>query len=140
MGDTDQLQYLQDRLAIDDLLTRYARAIDGKDYSLLDTCFTPDAHIDYTSSGGAAGSYPEVRDWLEKTLAMFTMTQHSVTNRHVEITGDTASSHSHFYNPMRFESGQMFTVGGYYHDRLVRTAEGWRIVERIEESAWTEGL
>ena len=51
---------LSDRIEIQDLLVRYARAIDTKDWDLLDTCFTPDAHVDYTSSGGIAGRYPEV--------------------------------------------------------------------------------
>ncbi|MDQ3145604.1 MAG: nuclear transport factor 2 family protein, partial [Actinomycetota bacterium] len=36
---------LADRLEIDDLLTRYAVAIDTKDWGLLATCFTPDARI-----------------------------------------------------------------------------------------------
>ena len=56
---------ISDRIEIDDLLKRYTSAIDGKDYALLDTCFLPDAHVDYVSSGGIAGAYPEVRAWLE---------------------------------------------------------------------------
>ena len=32
-----------------------------------------------------------------------------------------------------------FTVGAYYNDRLVRTEQGWRIAERIEETAFLEG-
>ena len=41
---------IADRLEIDDLLTRYTVAIDTKDWDLLATCFTPDAHIDYRAS------------------------------------------------------------------------------------------
>jgi hypothetical protein len=59
---------LSDRIEIQDLLVRYARAIDTKDWGLLDTCFTADAQVDYTSSGGIAGRYPEVRQWLAKAL------------------------------------------------------------------------
>ena len=54
---------------VDDLLVRYAAAIDGKDWKLLDTCFLPDAHVDYTATGGIKGAYPEVRKWLEMALA-----------------------------------------------------------------------
>jgi SnoaL-like domain len=35
--------------------------------------------------------------------------------------------------------GATFVVGASYHDRLVRTAEGWRIAERIERSRWMLG-
>lgn len=131
---------LADRLEIDDLLTRYAVAIDTKDWGLLATCFTPDAHIDYSAVGGAKGDYPEVAKWLEETLAMFPMTQHFVTNRHVTLEGDRATSRSYFYNPMGSPDGKgglkVFFVGGYYNDVFARTADGWRIVERIEENAW----
>jgi hypothetical protein len=27
-------------------------------------------------------------------------------------------------------------VGGYYRDQLRRTAVGWRITERIQDTAW----
>ena len=72
------LQEISDRIEINDLLTRYTVAIDTKDWNLLDTCFTPDAQVDYTTSGGIKGEYPEVRAWLEKALAPFTMTQHLI--------------------------------------------------------------
>jgi 3-phenylpropionate/cinnamic acid dioxygenase small subunit len=128
-----------DRRAIDDLLTAYAWALDTKHWDGLADVFTSDATIDYTSAGGVRGSYPEVRQWLEATLAPFPMTQHLVTNRRVVVDGDTARADSYFFNPMQTADGSQFFVGGYYHDRLVRTAAGWRIAERIEETAWFAG-
>ena len=134
---------LDDRVEIDDLLTRYAVAIDTKDWDLLDTVFTPDAFIDYTSAGGVKGTFPEVRQWLADVLAGFPMTQHLVANRHVVLDGDTATARSYFYNPMGVAGPDgklsLFFVGGYYNDRLVRTAAGWRVAERIEETAWMQG-
>ena len=140
--DPAKIAYLLDRLEIQDLLTRYCKAIDTKDWSLLDTCFVPDAHVDYTSSGGVKGSYPEVRRWLADVLPHFPMSQHAVSNFEIVIDGDRASSRVYFYNPMarpKPEGGvSMFFIGGYYVDDLVRTADGWRITQRIEQQAWAD--
>ena len=137
------LQDVSDRLEIDDLLSRYTLAIDAKDFDALDAVFTPDALIDYTTSGGVKGAYPEVKAWLAKALAMFPMTQHLLGNKRVTLDGDTATSRTYFYNPMGAPKKggglQMFFVGGYYNDRLVRTPDGWRIAERFEETAWMDG-
>ena len=136
------IQEISDRIEIDDLLKRYTSAIDGKDYALLDTCFLPDAHVDYVSSGGIAGAYPEVRAWLEKALAIFSASVHSITNSEVELDGDRAKSRTVVHNPMVFpgeKASQIFTVFAYYHDELVRTEEGWRIARRIEEQILLDG-
>ena len=133
------LEELTDRLEIDELLTRYATAIDNKTFDLLDDVFTPDAHVDYTSAGGVAGAFPEVKKWLSEVLPHFPAYQHVVGNRRVELDGDTATSVSAFFNPMVMGDGNTFFCGGEYHDRLVRTADGWRIAERVEKTVWTYG-
>lgn len=140
---TLSLQQISDRIEIQDLLVRYTSAIDGKDWALLDTCFTKDAHLDYTSAGGIAGDYPKVRAWLEAALAPFPMTVHYITNSVVELAGDAAKARTAVFNPMGFQNqdGTLhhFNVGAYYNDRLVRTPDGWRIRERIEQSVFMDG-
>ena len=137
---TLSLQQISDRIAIDDLLIRYTVAIDTKDWELLDTVYTPDAKIDYTTSGGIKGEYPEVRTWLAKALAPFTMTQHLISNSVVQIDGDTATARTMVFNPMGTEDGKgglkLFYVGAWYDDKLVRSEDGWRIAERFEEKAF----
>jgi 3-phenylpropionate/cinnamic acid dioxygenase small subunit len=137
------LQEISDRFEIGDLLTRYTRAIDTKDFELLDTCFTPDAFVDYTSSGGVKGPYPEVRAWLAKALAAFPAMMHFVGNSSVELDRDEARTRSYVINPMavpaKGRSRHAFTVCAHYVDKLVRTPQGWRIAERIEEQVILEG-
>ena len=138
------LEQLSDRLEVDDLLTRYATAIETKDWDLYETVFTEDAFIDYESAGGIKGKLPEVCAWLEKTMAMFPMTQHVVCNRVVELDGDKGTARSVFYNPMALpgedKAHVLFFDGGYYNDQLVRTEDGWRICERIEDSSYSTRL
>ena len=135
------LEEIADRIEIDDLLTRYASALDAKDWERFASCFVPDATLDYTSAGGIRGRLPEVRAWLEKVMPMFPVGQHLVVNREIEVQGDTARCRSVLFNPMGVPDGaggaRLFLDGGAYHDRLVRTRDGWRIAERIEATNWT---
>ena len=128
-----------DRIGMDDLLTRYATAIDSLDWELLDAVFTNDARIDYRSSGGIEGSYPEVRRWLAEVLPLFDVTQHLVLNREFDRNNDGVHARSCFLNINRLElegKPSLFTVGGRYHDRLVNTTDGWRIARRVEHTLW----
>jgi len=128
-----------DRIEMEDLLTRYATAIDSLDWDLLNTVFTNDAHLDYRSAGGVEGSYPEVRQWLADVLPIFDITQHLVVNREFRRSGHGVHARSSFLNLNRLKvDGKpwLFTVGGRYHDRLVSTPDGWRISERVEDTLW----
>ena len=136
-------QELSDRSEIMDTLIRYAEAIDTKHYELLADVFTPDAHIDYTTSGGPEGKYPEIRAWLERALAPFPTYLHALSNTTFRFEPATAHTRTYFVNPMAYPladgSLHTFTVYGWYVDRLVRTADGWRIDQRREEQAMMEG-
>ena len=140
MNEQDNIQLISDHLQIQSLLTRYCTSIDTKQFDGLDTVFTPDAFIDYTASGGTKGVFPQVKAWLAEVLAMFSMTQHVITNFEISVNGDEATSRCVFYNPMQFaqpeETKPMFWVGGYYNDKFIRTSDGWRITERIEDMSW----
>lgn len=140
MNESDSIQQISDQLEIQSLLTRYCTSIDSKEFDSLDTVFTPDAFIDYTASGGTKGVFPQVKAWLAEVLAMFSMTQHIIANFEISVNGDKATSRCVFYNPMQFaqpeETKPMFWVGGYYNDKLIRTPNGWRITQRIEEMSW----
>lgn len=131
---------LLERLAIEETLVRYGTAIDTQNFDLLDTVFTPDATLDYRISGGARGPLSEAKAWLAKVLVPFTFMQHMIGNLSVEIDGDRASSVCYFYNPMTMggKDGKetSFVCGGFYRDQLVRTADGWRISERVDDQRY----
>ena len=130
-------QEISDRLEISDLLARYARAVDTKDWTLWRTVFTEDAQLDYRSAGGPVGGREEVGTWLEEALAPFPMTQHLITNVEVVIDGDTAHARALFFNPMTFPGHEEpSSCGGSYDHDLVRTPEGWRSERLLEQNAW----
>ena len=129
-------QALADRIAAEDLLTRYATAVDRRDWEQYRSIFTADAEIDYTSAGGIAGTVDEIVEFLSTSLEMFEMTQHLVSNIDLEVNGDSATVTAMFNNPMRLTGGDTWFTGGWYHHDLVRTADGWRSRRLREESAW----
>jgi len=145
MPEPNRIQGLSDRVETQDVFTRYCSAIDSRQFDLLDTVFTHDAFVDYTSAGGISGNRAEVKAWLQRAVGQFALTQHYVTNFDIRVDGDKATSRCMFYNPMglsrpKGEDGMdVLFFGGYYNDKLVRTPEGWRISERIEESTWMYG-
>lgn len=131
------LQALADHLELQQLVTRYANAIDTRDWSRLDSVFTPDAHIDYRAMGGIEGDYPTIRAWLAEALAPFPHYLHFVGNFDFRIEGDTASGRVACINPMAVRDGDgtvdVMTLYLWYIDRYVRTPQGWRISHRSEE-------
>jgi 3-phenylpropionate/cinnamic acid dioxygenase small subunit len=137
-------QELADRAEISDVIVRYGWAIDTKDWELLDTCFTSDAHVDYSSNpGGKEGPYPQIRSWLEKMMSAFPVTQHLMSNIDITLDGDRATVRTMVTNPQGAATREgplhFFFVGGRYDDDFVRTADGWKIVKRVETTLWFQG-
>lgn len=131
------LQALQDKLDIQELLARYARGVDDRDWALYRSVFTEDAYIDYSSAGAAAGPRDEVATWLEQGFAAIPWTQHYITNVEIELDGDAATARAMFYNPMQLPGveGPSY-CGGFYHHDLVRTPDGWKSRRLVEENRW----
>ena len=139
----DRIQAIEDRLAIHELLSRYAAMVDGRDWELMDAVFAPGASLDYRSTGGQAGPYRETLEWLARALEPWPLNLHFISNVLIELAGDSATSRCYFHAPMgRVESdGQQMVItnAGYYDDELVRTSEGWRIAARHCEQTMMVG-
>ena len=131
------VQAVSDKIEIGELLARYARAVDTKDWELWKTVFTSDAHLDYTSATPCIGSRDEVAAWMERSLRAVPMTQHFISNVEIELDGDRAKVRAMFYNPMHLPGmAEMSYCGGYYHHDMVRTPGGWKSQKLVEENLW----
>ena len=122
---------MDDRAAVIDTVNRYATALDARDWALLDRVFTPDAVADY--GGGPLRGREAVRELVQRMLEGSGPSQHLLANHRVELDGDAARcvcqvrAYSAGTGPA---AGQSYELLGEYRDRLVRTAEGWRIARR----------
>lgn len=134
-----KLQYLLDRLAIEDQVKRYATIIDRKLEDCLGEVFTDDAWIDYTASGGEAGNLEQTKDFLKRTIwATFTSTQHLMGNVTIDIAedGKTATGEVLLFNPLSM-GPYTFFCGVWYHDEWVKTEEGiWKMRKRVQENSY----
>lgn len=133
-----EIQQISDHLEITRLLHTYARAVDTHDWELWRSVFTEDAEIDYTSTPhGEKGSREEIADWLERSFALIPVTMHYITNIEIDLDGDAARVRAMFHNPIQLPGVDgISTCGGLYHHRLVRTVDGWRSRELVEECIW----
>ncbi|WP_181140751.1 nuclear transport factor 2 family protein [Streptomyces sp. Ru62] len=141
---------VRDRLAVDDLVTAYAVAVDDGDWTGYRGLFTADGRADYRSAGGIEGDAGRVAAWLAESLTLFAVRQHLIVNRQVRFgildqdTGDTARVRADYLNPMRCtgpdgSATPDLVCGGRYDFGLLRTAEGWRLSEVVVHEKWRRG-
>ena len=131
---------VEDQIALQRLVTEYAYAIDEREWHRLDQVFTPDAYIDYRAMGGIDGPYPRIKAWLPEALKPFPGYMHFIGNLWFHVVGDEGIGKVACLNPMRVPKpdggDEMMLLGLWYHDRYVRTPQGWRISERVEKRSF----
>jgi hypothetical protein len=137
-------QALSDHVEIAQLVQRYGKALDEKDYALLDSVFTPDAVTNYELGDlGNRTSYPQMRALFASFNAVFSFTQHLLSAPLVELDGDEATAETRLVatHGLERKSGEKsaWFVVGFYRDSLVRTPAGWRIRERFFQGLHTIG-
>jgi len=135
---SDTLAELADRQAIRDLVTRYACAVDRRDFDGVAACFTPDAETDYTYFAGPIG---DVLEKIRAGVSGFAMTMHVLGNHLAEVRGDTATSETYavcYHRRPGVPDRAQLVVAMRYLDELVRTSTGWRIRRRRATVEWQQ--
>ena len=130
-----------DRQAVVDVCITYALALDSRDWTLLRTCFTPDAVAEYEGLGEKRGM-DAIEETCRGALEPLKASQHFLGNHLVSIQGDEATSTCYLqaqHVKKGLPGGELYTVAGRYDDDLVRTPAGWRISRRRLTVAWTDG-
>lgn len=147
-----ELAIVMDRLAVDEVITEYAVAVDDGDWEAYRKLFAPDGRADYRSAGGIEGDAEQIAEWLAESMKLFPMRQHLIVNKRIRFgaldqnSDDTARVQADYVNPMRFardnedDSGTStapdFVCGGRYTFGLLRTYDGWRLTEVVVEEKW----
>lgn len=121
----------EDSQEIIGLAVAYCQIVDNGDFGALRDIFAADATAELGGSG--QNGIDEICDRLAVALGRFAGWEHQIEGHEVGIDGDTATA-SCSVRAVHFrptgESPSTDTVIGTYQDKLVRTADGWRISHR----------
>lgn len=126
-----------DRLAIMDVLNRYARGIDRCDLAVLKSVWWDDALVDYGTGDAPALGWSEA---VLPALAAMRRTQHFLGNMLIDIDGDTATAETYcraWHEVDSPEGPQEMDVGGRYLDRLDKRDGDWRLIHRRYVLDWS---
>jgi 3-phenylpropionate/cinnamic acid dioxygenase small subunit len=129
-----------DVVAIQQVLFRYAYALDARDYDALDEVFRSDAALH--TSGGTTMTPAQYKAMCATELPKLDATHHMVTNTMVHVTGDRATSRAYFqaqHVKKALAPDSQLLMAGWVDDELERTPDGWRIVVRRWHSSWSSG-
>jgi ketosteroid isomerase-like protein len=129
-----------DEKAIIDLTIAYTWALDTKQFGELRNVFASDATamLHHVECNGVDAIIERIAGPITRLDA----TQHLIGNQQVRIDGDTATCRTQLQSQhvkRGTDGGENFVIGGYYEDRLRKTADGWRITYRLMEETWREG-
>lgn len=127
---------IEDRMAITEVLHRYARAVDRKDFESLRRCYFPDA-VDH--HGGYVGTVDGLIEDIERRHRIIDSSMHFITNVIIDVepSEDVADVESYCLCYLRQEAEigssthVLTTVKCRYVDRFERRDDEWRIADRV---------
>ena len=132
-NDTAALQSLIDRAAIEDVIRRYSRAIDRRDWREVASCFAVGAYADY---GVFVGEIDDVIVRIREGVEVFDKTMHLMEPRVIELSGDAARVETYALAYHRRTDGgdeKELLVRLKYLDEFVRDGDEWLIKRRSVE-------
>lgn len=117
----------EDREAIRHLMAVYNINGDRGRVAALGEAFAEDGVIEFSgeTTQGRAAIVARLSQGATRNPAL-ELSRHHLTSSLIELEGDTATARSYF----QVLTNQGLDHHGHYADRLVRTAEGWRIAHR----------
>lgn len=132
----DTLTRLAAKSEIQDVLFRYARAVDRKDWPALAAVFHADAHDEHGEFSGGPAAFVE---WVSRRHAAIPFAMHIMANCLIEFLDDaTAAVETYFVAIQRRETasksgdveGADVEVFGRYCDRFEKRDGAWRVARR----------
>lgn len=119
-------------IAIQDVLNRYARACDQRDWPVFDSIFAEHVMVNYGGEFELQGREAVV-SMIRSMLGGCGPTQHLLGNFDITVQGETARSACYVravHAGLADAAERYYEVWAEYRDTLQLTSNGWRITQR----------
>ncbi len=129
--------------AISTVIHRYSRAMDDRDWALMDDAFTADAVADF--GGYAIEGRAAIVKFIRGAIECCARTQHQNSNIEIERDGDVVRARckvAAWHTGKGATQGQIYLALATYEDEFIRTPAGWRMRKRAERTlidVWLDG-
>lgn len=134
-GHLPDVAEVADRLAIQEVIAMHCRGVDRASAEILQSCYWPDAEVDY---GGYKGPAHAFCGPLTEAIQRYENTQHIVTNTLMEIEGDQAKVESYVtaHHYLVGSPDMEMTYLGRYLDQMEKRDNVWKIAYRKIVMTW----
>lgn len=127
---------LEDRAAITGILNSHCRGLDRCDANLLQSCYWPEAAVDYGSYKGPAHEFATLV--VQALAGSYELTRHCIGNILVTFDGARARCESYVDAAHLLPGGEMeMRFGGRYLDLLEQRNGHWRMLNRQVVMDWS---
>lgn len=127
---------LQQQLAIQQVIFTHSRGLDRLDAGILRSCYWPEAEVDYGNFKGSAHVFSELV--VEALPETYELTQHSLGNTLIEVTGSQAQAESYVTAYHLFKGAKEEMVfSGRYLDTLELRSDCWKLMHRSVVMDWS---
>lgn len=134
----EAVQQLLDKQSITELVLRYCRYVDRRDYQSLKGLYHDEAIDDH--SGMFYGSGDDYVKWLEAVLPALYSTSHQVFNHFIVVKGDEAEGEVYCQAFHQDEQGNAFVIGGRYLDQYTKANGHWQFMHRKTVFDWQQNF
>ncbi len=117
-----------DRIALQDVMLRYAAGVDERDFAMYASCFAEDVEVVNFGPDPIHGRDAWV-SYVKTALEKYGATQHMLGPQYAEVNGDNATTRSdvqalhYLVDPQ----GETFTLWATYNTKMRRINGEWKI-------------